>query len=151
MYPLCSVCAFRIWKISSCFRIPVAPATLRSLAIWVSFWMLMSFSSPMLRPSPGRRGCALAGSWLRVWGSAAGASVGTVWPFDPRAGMDWRLLLLGIVCVVPIDLSAWLLELRKVEMYWKSGADGPRGPPVTGGGLRQFSVGDVREIVKQES
>jgi len=39
--------------------------------------------------------------------------------------MDWRLLLLGIVCVVPIDLAVWLLELRKVEMYWKSGAEWP--------------------------
>jgi hypothetical protein len=34
------------------------------------------------------------------WGSAvAGDSAGTVavWPFDPRADMGWRLLLLGIV------------------------------------------------------
>ena len=51
MKPLCSVCAFRIWKISSCLRMPVAPATFRSLATWVSFWMLMSFRSLMLRPA----------------------------------------------------------------------------------------------------
>ena len=31
MNPLCSVCAFRIWKISSCLRIPVAPATVQIL------------------------------------------------------------------------------------------------------------------------
>src|SRR3954447_20653459 len=51
MKPLCSVCAFRIWKISSCLRIPVAPPTDRSFAICVSFWMLMSFRSVMRRPS----------------------------------------------------------------------------------------------------
>jgi hypothetical protein len=51
MKPLCSVCAFRIWKIRSCLRMPDAPATVRSLATWVSFWMLMSFRSVMFRPS----------------------------------------------------------------------------------------------------
>ena len=59
MKPLCSVCAFRIWKISSCLRIPVAPATCRSLATWVSRAMLMSLSSPMLSVSLGRRGDGL--------------------------------------------------------------------------------------------
>ena len=54
MKPLCSVCALRIWKISSCLRIPVAPATLRSLATWVSFAMLMSLSSLMLSELPRR-------------------------------------------------------------------------------------------------
>ena len=58
MNPLCSVCAFRIWKISSCLRMPVAPATVRSLAICVSFWMLMSFRSVMF--SPDRRAAAVA-------------------------------------------------------------------------------------------
>src|SRR5678816_4356922 len=47
MKPLISVCALRIWKIRSCLRMPVAPATFRSLAIWVSFWMLRSFRSLM--------------------------------------------------------------------------------------------------------
>ena len=31
MNPLCSVCALRIWKISSCLRMPVAPATVEVL------------------------------------------------------------------------------------------------------------------------
>ena len=60
MKPLCSVCAFRIWKISSCFRMPVAPATFRSLAICVSLAMLMSLSSPMFSVSAVRRGASLA-------------------------------------------------------------------------------------------
>ena len=48
--PFCLTRSLRILKIRSCLRIPVAPATARSLAIWVSFWMLISFSSVMFSP-----------------------------------------------------------------------------------------------------
>src|SRR4051812_34573931 len=65
MKPLSSVCALRIWKISSCLRMPVAPPTFRSLAICVSFWMLMSFRSVMFRR-------------LAVGSEAAGAGAGAV-------------------------------------------------------------------------
>src|SRR3954471_12250476 len=74
MKPLCSVCALRIWKISSCLSIPVAPATDRSFAIWVSFWMLMSFRSVMLSPRGG--GAGFGGSGFG--GSAATAEAGAV-------------------------------------------------------------------------
>src|SRR5258705_10855128 len=60
MNPLCCACGLRIWKIKSCFRIPVAPATLRSLPIWVSLWMLMSFRSLMFRV--GRAGAGAGGA-----------------------------------------------------------------------------------------
>ena len=93
MNPLCSVCAFRIWKISSCLRMPVAPPTFRSFATCVSFWMLMSFRSVMFRPS--RRGgagaCAAFGwSGVAAAGSVATDGSGAAGPFDVRAGA-WRL------------------------------------------------------------
>jgi hypothetical protein len=57
--------------------------------------------------------------------------------------MEWRLMLLGIVCVVPIDLLAvWLLELRKVEMYWKSGAE---WPPRAAGDRRRLETTQFRK------
>ena len=86
---------------------PVAPATFRSLAIWVSFWMLISFSSAMFSPSPDRFWPPLppAGfAWLAraaavgvgVGVSACGASGGAVWPLDARGDCGWRLWLFGM-------------------------------------------------------
>ena len=82
MKPLCSVCAFRIWKISSCLRMPVAPATLRSFAIWVSCWMLLSFSSVMFRPWPRRPFLTLAAAALPAFRTRASCR----WPPSGRGG-----------------------------------------------------------------
>src|SRR5262249_37013192 len=70
MKPLISVCALRIWKIKSCLRIPVAPATFKSLATCVSFWMLMSFRSLILSVGAG---LGLGGASVAA---AAGAAAG---------------------------------------------------------------------------
>src|SRR5579859_348152 len=125
MKPLCSVCALRIWKISSCLRMPVAPPTVRSFAIWVSFWMLMSFRSVMFSrcacPCPGAcpgacpgvapawGGCGAAGAdagaeaaAFGCSGAAEAAGVGVscaVEPLEVRAGA-WRLGLLGMWSIV---------------------------------------------------
>ncbi len=99
---------------SSCFRIPVAPATLRSFATWVSFWMLISFSSEMLSPSPpffwgsgaglgaspagaGWGAAAAAGGcppacWSGAWVSAVeGSGACAAWPLDARGVCGCRL------------------------------------------------------------
>src|SRR5687768_13446542 len=52
---------------------PVAPATVMSLAIWVSFWMLMSFRSVMLRPG-GRPLCG-DGFGISAGGACSAAAV----------------------------------------------------------------------------
>src|SRR6185369_16106476 len=49
--PLFSVCAWRILKISSCLRMPVAPSTPRSLPSWVSWEICISLSARMSRAS----------------------------------------------------------------------------------------------------
>src|SRR3954467_13068791 len=100
MNPLSSVCALRIWKISSCLRIPVAPPTVRSLAIWVSFWMLISFRSVMFNRccagggADGGGGAGLGGSGMAAV-SAGGAASGVVVPLPVRPGAE-RLGLLGM-------------------------------------------------------
>ena len=78
MRPLFSACVCRILKISSCLRSPAAPATPRSLAIWLSFWMLISLSSTRssvgepffvlpcgARPMAFPRGCACGHGRIR--------------------------------------------------------------------------------------
>ena len=98
MKPLCSVCAFRIWKISSCLRMPVAPATVMSLAIWVSFWMLMSFRSVMFNPG-GRPACCgfcVSLGWDSV-AVAVSAGAFVSGSLVVRAGA-WRLWWVGM-CV----------------------------------------------------
>src|SRR5947209_2422573 len=107
MKPLNSVCALRIWKISSCLRIPVAPATARSFAICVSFWMLMSFRSVMFRrccgPAAGCGGCGCAaggdagfgGSGVALAVGVGVAASGAVAPLPVRPGPG-RFVVLGM-------------------------------------------------------
>src|SRR5437016_1819825 len=72
---------------------PVAPATFMSLAICVSFWMLMSFRSVMFSPSPGRRGApAFAGSGAAS-GDAGPSAAGTS---GAEGGGVWRFWLVAI-------------------------------------------------------
>src|SRR5207249_149190 len=73
MKPLFSVCACRILKISSCFRIPEAPWMLRSLATCVSAEMFISFSCAMsiVAAPSGRSGATnffeLIGGFFSRW------------------------------------------------------------------------------------
>src|SRR6478672_5123449 len=84
---------------SSCLRIPVAPATVMSLAICVSFWMLISFSVVMLSPSPGRRGacggCSGAAGWAASAAGVVGGASDADSPFAVRGGAG-RLGLLDM-------------------------------------------------------
>jgi hypothetical protein len=70
-----------------------------SLAICVSFWMLMSFSVVMLSPSPGRRGAGGGCSGAAGWAASAPGAVGGVSdagsPFAVRGGAG-RLGLLAM-------------------------------------------------------
>src|SRR5262249_16292174 len=73
MKPLFSVCACRILKINSCFRIPEAPWMLRSFAICVSDAMFISFNCAMsIVAAPSGRSEAtnfllIGGFLLTVW------------------------------------------------------------------------------------
>src|SRR3954463_6382240 len=102
MNPLSSVCALRIWKISSCLRIPVAPPTVRSLAICVSFWMLMSFRSVMFS-----RGCAGAGAGAGAGGGDGGADRGA----SGTAAVSVGVAASGVVVPLPVRPDAERLGL----------------------------------------
>src|SRR5579871_2133590 len=112
MKPLISVCAFRIWKISSCLRMPVAPPTLRSFAICVSFWMLMSLRSVMLSrfggggaSGPGAAAGADVGFSGVAVAAGAGGSCALEAPLPLRA--EWRLGLLGMTLFVEMLVGYW--------------------------------------------
>ena len=80
-------------EISSCLRMPVAPATVRSLAICVSCWMLLSLRSLMSSPRPR-------------WPSS-GAGLGGILSAGLSGGLLWLI-------AVGLELMKGLIERTAV-------------------------------------
>ena len=143
MLPLFSARTRRISKISSCFRMPVAPAISSSLAILVSAEMLISFIADSEITwagggAPGLAASPAAGCWPCLPAGASGPFAGAA--ASPEAAL----------CCLPADPSAALRPRAGASPEaWASlsGTVAVATPPFALGGLRSSST--VRPILRR--